>query len=167
MTWVYARDGKVLTEWEVPVAALASDRRFITSVDESDAWLIYATPNSLGSEPCKEEIAYALDRALSQRGQGFPVIGLFAGPSNFGLFPAALRTRLCVNMEDPDWKDRIRERSCGCPARTVANRLTRFSSRPSSLRTDSLRRCVLARAFGWKDLWPSPRPRRTCLTWFT
>jgi hypothetical protein len=24
MTWVYARDGKVLTEWEVPVAASGS-----------------------------------------------------------------------------------------------------------------------------------------------
>jgi hypothetical protein len=82
--------------------------RFITREEESDAWMIFATPNSLGSEPCREEVAYALDRALSKRGVGFPVIGLFAGPANLDLFPAALRTRLCVNIEDPDWKERIR-----------------------------------------------------------
>ena len=82
--------------------------RFVTHEDETDAWMIYATPNSLGSEPCREEVAYALDRALSKRGAGFPVIGLFAGPANIQLFPAALRTRLCVNLEDGDWKERIR-----------------------------------------------------------
>ena len=31
---------------------------------QSDAWLIVATQSSLGSEPCKEEFYYALDRAL-------------------------------------------------------------------------------------------------------
>src|SRR4051794_37632777 len=49
---------------------------FITDSASSDAWAIYATTNSLGSEPCQEEMAYALDRALRQRGMAFPIIGL-------------------------------------------------------------------------------------------
>ena len=40
---------------------------------------LIATNNSLASEPCKEEFAYALDRALNGRGQDFPVIVLFLG----------------------------------------------------------------------------------------
>ena len=50
---------------------------FICRPDQSDAWLLIATNNSLASEPCKEEFAYALDRALNSRGQEFPVIALF------------------------------------------------------------------------------------------
>ena len=38
----------------------------ITNPNESDAWAIYATENSLASEPCKEELAIALDRALAR-----------------------------------------------------------------------------------------------------
>src|SRR3990172_9019253 len=51
---------------------------FIQDPQESDAWVLYATANSLGSEACKEEFAYALDRALRSRGQDFPVVGLFS-----------------------------------------------------------------------------------------
>jgi len=82
--------------------------RFIQSEDESDAWILYATANSLGSEACKEEFAYALDRALDRRGRGYPVIGLFPGPVEEGLIPAGIRTRLYVSTSDPDWKERIR-----------------------------------------------------------
>src|SRR5688572_20702875 len=49
--------------------------QFIQDPAESDAWAIYATPNSLGSQPCQEEFAYALDRALRARDVEFPVIG--------------------------------------------------------------------------------------------
>ena len=42
---------------------------FISNPEESDAWLLYATQASLQSEPCKEEFAYALDRALRTRGE--------------------------------------------------------------------------------------------------
>lgn len=48
--------------------------KFISHPNECDAWAIIATQNSLGSEPCKEEVAYALDRALNTRGQTFPLI---------------------------------------------------------------------------------------------
>ncbi len=39
--------------------------RFITDPKESDAWVLVATSNSLQSQPCKEEFAYALNRALN------------------------------------------------------------------------------------------------------
>lgn len=81
--------------------------QFIQSPNECDAWIFYITQNSLGSEPCKEEFAYALDRALQGRGINFPVIGLFPGSIDNNLIPAAIKTRLYVSLTDPDWKERI------------------------------------------------------------
>ncbi len=80
---------------------------FITDPKESDAWVLVATTNSLQSEPCKEEFAYALDRALKARGAQYPVVGLFVGPVDDGLIPPAIKTRLFVSVTDPDWKERI------------------------------------------------------------
>lgn len=80
---------------------------FICEENESNAWLLIVTNNSLASEPCKEEFAYALDRALNSRGQDYPVIGLFLGPIDDDLIPAGIRTRLYVSSTDPDWKERI------------------------------------------------------------
>ena len=80
---------------------------FICNSDQSDAWLLVATNNSLASEPCKEEFAYALDRALNSRGDAFPVIALFLTHSDLSLIPAGIRTRLHVSITDPDWKERI------------------------------------------------------------
>ncbi len=80
---------------------------FIQNPDESNAWMIYATQNSLGSEACKEEYAYALDRALSSRGNRFPIIGLFPSTVDNSLIPAGIRTRLYVSLTDPDWKERV------------------------------------------------------------
>lgn len=81
--------------------------RYITDEQESDAWMIFATPTSLGSEPCREEIAYALDRALSKRGAGFPIIALFAGSANLQFFPSVLKTRLCVDLENNNWVEQV------------------------------------------------------------
>jgi hypothetical protein len=81
---------------------------FIQEPSECDAWVLYATQNSLGSEPCKEEFAYALDRALQTRGNVFPVIGLFPSSVDSDLIPAGIRTRLYVSLTDIDWKERIR-----------------------------------------------------------
>ncbi|MEX2600730.1 MAG: toll/interleukin-1 receptor domain-containing protein [Balneolaceae bacterium] len=80
---------------------------FITDQNESDAWLLIATSNSLESEPCKEEFAYALQRALESRGIEFPVIALFLGDVDNSLIPPAIKTRLFVSITDPDWKERI------------------------------------------------------------
>jgi len=80
---------------------------FIVNTDESDAWLLIATTNSLQSKACKEEYAYALQRALDQRGAAYPVIALFFGPVDESLIPAGIKTRLFVSITDPDWKERI------------------------------------------------------------
>jgi hypothetical protein len=82
--------------------------QFIQNRDECDAWVIYATQNSLGSEACREEYAYALDRALHTRGAAFPVIGLFPSTVDSSLIPAGIRTRLFISTMDADWKERIK-----------------------------------------------------------
>lgn len=86
---------------------------FIQDPARSEAWVLYATQASLGSEPCKEEFAYALDRALKTRGGTFPVIGLFPGPVDDSLIPAGIKTRLHVSTRDPDWKERIHSAADG------------------------------------------------------
>lgn len=65
---------------------------FICKPEQSDAWLLIASNNSLASEPCKEEFAYALDRALRSRGEAFPVIALFLTHTDPSLIPAGIRT---------------------------------------------------------------------------
>lgn len=80
---------------------------FIQDPSKSDGWLLYATQASLGSEKCKEEFAWALDRALKKRGSNFPIIALFPGPVDNELIPAGIKTRLFVSITDPDWKERI------------------------------------------------------------
>lgn len=95
---------------------------FIRHPDQSDAWLLVATNNSLASEPCKEEFAYALDRALQARGNAFPVIGLFLTHGDPSLIPAGIRTRLYVSITDADWKERIVAATEGrAHAATLAN----------------------------------------------
>jgi hypothetical protein len=80
---------------------------FIQGETGADAWLIYATRNSLGSEVCKEEFSYALDCALNRRGKDFPVIALFPGPVDDGLLPVGPRTPLRVSLADLEWDERV------------------------------------------------------------
>lgn len=81
--------------------------KFISNPEECDGWVFYATQNSLGSEPCKEEFAYALQRALTSRSEGFPLIGLFPSAVEKELIPSGLSTRLYVSLEDQDWIERL------------------------------------------------------------
>jgi hypothetical protein len=99
-----------LDRWNVGAGLRLWDQiaNFITKPDQSDAWLLIATQSSLSSEPCKEEYAYALDRALQKRGEQFPVIAIFPGPVDESLIPAGIKTRLYVSLTDPDWKERIK-----------------------------------------------------------
>ena len=75
---------------------------------ECSGWIMYATQRSLGSDACKEEFAYALDKALHGRSESFPIIALFPSPVDRDLIPAAIRIRLHVSSRDPDWKERIK-----------------------------------------------------------
>ena len=98
-----------LDRWNISAGRKLWDQidKFIQNEGESDAWMIYATTNSLGSQPCREEYAYALARALDTRGDEFPVSGLFPASVDPTLIPAGIRTRLHVSLTDPEWKERI------------------------------------------------------------
>lgn len=82
--------------------------KFITNEKECDAWAIVATQHSLGSESCKEEVAYALGRALDSRSVSFPLIGIFTSSVDRELIPSAIKTRLYVSLKDSDWIERIK-----------------------------------------------------------
>jgi len=99
-----------LDRWNLRAGVRLWDQiaNFITNPDECDGWLFIATQNSLGSEACQEEMAYAIDRALSQRTTTFPLIGLFISSVDNELIPAAIKARLFVSIRDPDWKERIK-----------------------------------------------------------
>lgn len=72
-----------------------------------DGWGYLITPNSLGSEACREELAYALNRALNAKGRDFPIIGLIHDVQIEDL-PPALKVRLCVNLRSPDWIEEVK-----------------------------------------------------------
>ncbi len=82
--------------------------RFIQDETQADAWLIYATQNSLGSEECKKEFSYAVDRVHDKRGNNFPIIAIFPGPVDNSLIPAGIRTRLSVSLTDLQWKEQVK-----------------------------------------------------------
>jgi TIR domain len=79
----------------------------ITDPLATDAWGIYVTEHSLRSEPCQEELAYALDRALRTRGSDFPIIGIFPRPIDRSLIPSSIATRLYVNIQNKDWVEQV------------------------------------------------------------
>jgi TIR domain-containing protein len=82
--------------------------RFIQEEKGSDAWLIYATQNSLGNKACKEEFSYALDCVFNRRGTNFPIVALFPGPVDNYLMPAGSRPYLCISLTDPEWTERVK-----------------------------------------------------------
>ncbi len=96
------------------------------SSERLDAWAILVSRNSLASEPCQEEIAYALDRALRTRGKDFPLIGIFPESIERGLIPSAIATRLYVRLDDPVWKKRVADAVRGELSYDVSERILPF-----------------------------------------
>jgi len=78
----------------------------ITDPKECNAWGVVLTQNSINSQPCIEEIAYALDRALSAKSEGFPLFALLHNISTSNL-PPALKIRLCIPLENNNWVDQV------------------------------------------------------------
>lgn len=117
-----------LDRWDISAGKRLWEQidNFITNESESDAWLFYATQNSLGSEPCKEEYAYALDRALSDRDKDFAVIGVFPSSVEKELIPTGIKTRLFVSLEDNDWLARISEAVRGGEAQYSSKNIRSF-----------------------------------------
>ena len=73
----------------------------ITDPSKCDAWIYLATPASLSSQRCREELSYALHRTLQARDAAFPLIGLVHGP--IPDLPGAISTRLWVSTDSSDW----------------------------------------------------------------
>ena len=90
---------------------------YISNPKHTDAWAIYVTRNALDSEPCQEELSYALDRALRTRGSSFPIIGLFQSAIPRELIPSSIATRLYLFLSDPDWAQKISSSLSGTPLR--------------------------------------------------
>lgn len=80
---------------------------FITDPLECDAWGIFLTANSVNSQPCIEELSYALERVLSIKEDTFPLFALLHGISPSQL-PPSLKIRLCIPLENNNnWKEQI------------------------------------------------------------
>jgi hypothetical protein len=77
-------------------------------------WAYLVTPNGLASSACREELSYALQRALEAKGEEFPLIGLLHNVSIRDV-PVALRVRLCINLANPDWVEELRAAVSGTP----------------------------------------------------
>jgi len=89
------------------------------------AWCYLITPESLKSKPCKEELAYALHRAMSDKNDDYPLIGLVHGVSISDI-PPALKVRLCVNLADPNWKEQIKAGIEAKPPQSETTSQTQF-----------------------------------------
>jgi hypothetical protein len=85
---------------------------------ELSGWAYLVTKKSLESEACKEELAYALSRALKQ--PEFPLIALVHGVS-FDDLPTVLRVRLGINLAASDWIEQVR---AGIEARPLTKPIT-------------------------------------------
>lgn len=76
--------------------------------------VLFTTENSLKSEPCQEELSYALDRVLRATAERpFKLIGLFPRPLDRAIVPSALATRLYVNLIDHTWAQQISDAFAG------------------------------------------------------
>lgn len=89
------------------------------------AWCYLITSESLKSRSCKEELAYALYRAMNDKDDDYPLIGLVHGVSISDI-PPALKVRLCVNLDDPNWKDQIKAGIEGRPPQSETTSQTQF-----------------------------------------
>jgi len=78
----------------------------ITDPNECESWGIVLTKNSVQSEGCIEELSYALDRALSTKGDVFPIFALLHEIS-YRELPPALKIRLCIALENNDWVKQV------------------------------------------------------------
>ncbi|EEB57326.1 hypothetical protein ALP99_05710 [Pseudomonas syringae pv. tomato] len=89
------------------------------------AWAYLITAESLASGPCREELAYAIDRTLKEKSEEFPLIGILHGVS-FNEIPPALRVRLCVSLDSPDWREEIRSGVIGSPTGRTKKEVSRY-----------------------------------------
>jgi hypothetical protein len=127
-------------------------------------WAYLITQNSLASAACKEELAYALQRALEAKGEEFPLIGLLHGVSIRDV-PMPLRVRICVNLANPDWIEEIRAALTGKPPQRAASERSEFvwTLRDAYLGKPGITALELRPRFGerryWRLAFPSDGPQ--------
>jgi hypothetical protein len=104
----------LIDKWTIPGGMKLWDKidRAIADPD-LDGWAIFATRASLQSEACREELAYALDRALSVRGDQFPLIGIFLEALERQEIPSPIRVRRYVLLSDPTWPQIVAQSLAG------------------------------------------------------
>lgn len=93
---------------------------------ETTGWAYLITPNSLASEPCLEELYYALNRTLETKSKNFPIIGIVTNGVSFNDVPKALKIRLCVSLTSPNWKEQIKARLLMQPTKRNDTQQTNF-----------------------------------------
>ena len=76
----------------------------ITDPDKCDAWGIVLTKNSIKNTKCMEELYYALDRALDERNDVFPILALLHSILP-GDLPPALKIRKYIVLENSNWAE--------------------------------------------------------------
>lgn len=72
-----------------------------------DAFGIFATPECLSSQACLEELSIALMEAHKVGSENFPIIGIFPSKVASEIVPKVIKTRLYVDLTDPDAFERI------------------------------------------------------------
>jgi hypothetical protein len=112
--------------------AIVPGQRLWTQIAEhiadpnTSGWAYLITPNSLASQPCLEELSYAINRMLTTKGGLFPLIGLVTPGVSFDDVPIALKVRLCVMLNSPNWKQQVRAAIDRRPPVLLNNPQTRF-----------------------------------------
>ena len=98
-----------------------------TQIEDPDlhGWAILLTEHSINSQACREELAYALDRALRARGQGFPLLGLLH-QVNIEDVPAPLRVRVLVDLRNPEWPQLVASGLEGVPPDDASGQPSRY-----------------------------------------
>lgn len=90
------------------------------------AWLLYATPNSLGSTLCQGDFSHAMENVRKTRGAQFPVAVLLQFDTMRELLATLDPAVTAVPMTRPDWKDTVRTIVEGRPPTARAPRVTPF-----------------------------------------
>lgn len=137
--------------WEQIAERIASD--------QLAGWSYLLTPQSIASQPCQEELAYAIDRALSTKGSGFPLIGLLHGVP-ISTVPAPLRVRLCVDLGSPDWIEAVRGALERRPPASSPTDLHPFNARIHNtyIGNPSLKAVEFVPRFGERRFWRIAHP---------
>jgi hypothetical protein len=107
----------LLDRWEVAAGASLwqNIEAGIRDPNRSDAWAIYATEEALRRSAVREELDWALNRALISRSKHYPLIGIFPGPVPEIAIPAPIKVRRYVTLAEPAWQAVVVAAACGFP----------------------------------------------------